>query len=378
MNVLVILPTTEKAAEAVQFWKSRLEANDRLYVMTILQPDEEQVGRIDVHRLQVDDARASRLQPRLIRSLGWRLVFYGVGLWDAYLSSIWPELLFNVQSFDPDLIDLRWIRGRKLLKTKLENGRWHVVSSESDLHQKKTDTSWRKYDATKKVSIVLPVYNGQAYLRQSIESCLKQTHRNFELVVVDDCSTDNSPSIIAEYERQDSRIISIRNTKNRRLPGALNVGFAATTGDFLTWTSDDNYYAPNAIERLVRYLCTWPHIDLVCSACRIVEGAGHIQPKVNYRPPPWSLRQENTVFAYFLYQRRVYEQIGDYREDREYVEDYDYWVRLYKRGFQIMRLHEPLYYYRFHEASMTSKIVEAEGLAYGSKVQREHFEFGAS
>src|SRR5437870_4846053 len=253
MNILVILSTSVNGAEAVQSWQRRLNQDDRLYVMSIVQPKELKACGLDIHWLQVDDAKGRRWQPRLTRALGWRLVSYGAGLWSAYLSSIWPEFLFNVRSFDPDIIDLRWVRGNDPLKSKLENGPWHVLSSESDLHKlEKTKTSWRSYDANQKVTIVLPVYNGQTYLRQSIESCLKQTHRNFELVVVDDCSTDNSPSIITEYARQDSRIISIRNTTNRRLPGALNVGFAASTGDFLTWTSDDNYYAPTAIEVLVR------------------------------------------------------------------------------------------------------------------------------
>jgi glycosyl transferase family 2 len=379
MNVLVILPTSVNAAEAVQAWQRRLNHDDRLCVMSIVEPKETMVCGIYIHGLQVDDAKRGRTKPRLIRGLGWRLVSYGAGLWNAYLSEIWPEFLFNVQSFDPDIIDLRWVRGNDRLRNKLENGRWRVVSSESDLHQPyKTNTSWRSYDANQKVSVVLPVYNGQTYLRQSIESCLKQTHRNFELIIVDDCSTDNSPSIIAEYARQDSRVISIRNTTNKRLPMALNIGFASSTGELLTWTSDDNYYAPTALEVLVRHLCTWRDVDLVYSACRVVDESGRVEPKVTYQRPPWNLRINNVVGAYFLYRRRLYKEIGDYREDMEYVEDYDYWVRAYKRGFQIMRLHDPQYYYRVHAASMTSQILKADGPTYIDKARREHFEFGTS
>jgi hypothetical protein len=376
MKILVIVPTSLVAAEAVQSWQPRLNQHDRLYLMSIAPSEERTVCGIDIHGLEVDEVRRNHWQARLVRGLGWRLVSRGVGLWSQYLSEIWPDFLFNVESFDPDVIDLRWLRGSGQLKGKLENGRWHVVFSESDLQeQEKTKSSWRSYDPNRKVSIVLPVYNGQTYMRQSIESCLKQTHGNLELVIVDDCSTDNTPSIIAEYVRQDSRVIGIRNETNRRLPGALNVGFAATTGDFLTWTSDDNYYQPDALDALVRYLCTWPDADLVYSAYRIIDGSGRVEDKVHYQKPPWCFITENVVGAYFLHRRRVYEELGDYREDMEYVEDYEYWVRAYKKGFRMMRLHEPLYYYRFHAASMTSQALEmVEKPGSGDKVRREHFE----
>lgn len=96
-----------------------------------------------------------------------------------------------------------------------------------------------------KVSIVLPTYNGARYLRQSIDSCLGQTYRNLELIVVDDASTDTTPEIIRSY--QDPRIRVIRHEKSKMLPESLNTGFRAVSGDYLTWTSDDNYYVPEAI-----------------------------------------------------------------------------------------------------------------------------------
>jgi glycosyltransferase involved in cell wall biosynthesis len=307
------------------------------------------------------------------------LVSYGAGLWNVYLSDIWPEFIWNIRSFDPDIIDLRWAGGKDLLKRTLGNAPWRVICSDENLPPRGAAVdSWRTYDPDQKVSIVLPVYNGEDYLRQSIESCLAQTHRNIELVIVDDCSQDNSPSIVSEYARRDPRVISIRNTRNKRLPGALNVGFAATTGQLLTWTSHDNFYAPDAIEALVSYLCTWRDVDLVYSAFRFIDASGSIEPSVNYLRPPWRLPIENVVGAYFLYRRRVYETVGNYREDMEYVEDYEYWVRVYKRGFKLMRLHHPMYYYRSHSDSMTSRAEKmAERPHAGDKVRREHFKCGA-
>src|SRR5688572_20908989 len=101
------------------------------------------------------------------------------------------------------------------------------------------------------VSIVLPTFNGSRYLAESIESCLAQTYRAWELIIVDDCSTDETPSIIKSFEARDSRIRSIRNQKNLKLPGSLNAGFAEAKGALFTWTSDDNLYRPNALEVMV-------------------------------------------------------------------------------------------------------------------------------
>ena len=73
------------------------------------------------------------------------------------------------------------------------------------------------------ISIVLPTYNGTKYIRQSIDSVLSQTLKDFELIIVDDCSTDNTKEVVSAYT--DQRIRYIRNEQNLRLPGTLNVGF---------------------------------------------------------------------------------------------------------------------------------------------------------
>ena len=99
------------------------------------------------------------------------------------------------------------------------------------------------------VSIVLPVYNGARFLAEAIQSCLAQTYPHWELIVVDDCSTDDSPQIVAGFAADDARIRVIRHAHNRKLPGALNTGFDAARGEYLTWTSDDNLLPPRGAGR---------------------------------------------------------------------------------------------------------------------------------
>lgn len=381
MKVLVILPNPSAGLAAVGFWKDHLTDSDRLYVASFGSGADQKILDVGVHYLDLDGSGIEFWRPaRLLRSVGWRLVWSRLLLSRLYLSEIWPAFFWNLRSFDPDIIDARALPNPGVLRQKLKGTHWHVIASDRDLPSRDAvNRSWRRYDPGQKVSIVLPVYNGAAYLRQSIESCLNQTHRHIELVIVDDCSTDRSPAIIDEYARRDSRVVVIRNPRNRRLPGALNVGFAATTGDLLSWTSHDNYYAPTAIATLAEYLSTWPDIDLVYSAYRIVDAQGRLRQKVYYRAPPWRLSSDCVVGAYFLYGRPVYESLGEYREDMEYSEDYDYWARVYRSGFKMMRLPEPLYYYRRHADSMTARAHEmAEKPHSGDRVRRKHFAVAAS
>ena len=107
---------------------------------------------------------------------------------------------------------------------------------------------------TKLVSIILPTYNGEKYIKDSIESCLCQTYRNIELIIVNDCSTDGTLDLIKKYAAKDRRVRIIENQKNLKLPASLNEGFKASSGDLLTWTSDDNMFRENAIERMVDML----------------------------------------------------------------------------------------------------------------------------
>lgn len=205
-----------------------------------------------------------------------------------------------------------------------------------------------------KVSIVLPTYNGSSYIRQSIESCLKQTYKNIELLIVDDGLTDETPNIIKSYK--DKRIKYFRHKKNKGLPKALNTGFANTTGDYLTWTSDDNEYLPEAIEKLVSCLEKSKNIDLVYADYweHFVKTNKKILRKL---PDKLDLKKENLLGPCFLYTRRVYQEIGEYNPEYLGVEDYDYWIRTASK-FQMKHCPYPLYIYKRHRQSLSSTKID--------------------
>ena len=202
------------------------------------------------------------------------------------------------------------------------------------------------------VSIVLPVYNGARYLPESLASVVAQTYRHWELVCVDDTSTDATPGILARWAAREPRIRVIRHATNKRLPGALNTGFAAARGELLTWTSDDNHYRPRALERLVARFQEEPALDFIYSDYALMDADGRITGQVT-PPAPEGLIFAKEGLPSFLYRRGVYEHVGDYATDLFLAEDYDYWLRTLGSGCHMRPLHESLYEYRRHAQSLT-------------------------
>ncbi|MGI5817367.1 MAG: glycosyltransferase family 2 protein [Armatimonadota bacterium] len=215
------------------------------------------------------------------------------------------------------------------------------------------------------VSIVLPVYNGERYLRESVQSCLDQSFGDLELICVDDASTDGTAGVLAEVEATDPRIRCVRHSENRKLPAALNTGFDLASGRYLTWTSDDNLYYPHAIETMVSFLDTHGDADLVYAGYRTIDETG--REVATTMPPDLStLFSRNIIGACFMYRRRVHEALGGYREEMFLAEDYDFWLRA-ALAFRLLPLDEVLYTYRCHSSRLGRKfprgVIEARRAA---------------
>lgn len=227
-------------------------------------------------------------------------------------------------------------------------------------------------ERNKKVSIVLPVYNGEKMLAEAIESVIKQTYQNIELLIINDCSTDGTESIIDFYVDKDARVKKINNIQNMKLPASLNIGFQNATGDFWTWTSDDNKYKEEAIERMVDYLEKNRLACLVYSDYTVIDEAGNELYK-RVAEEPKEMPVGNCVGACFLYRQEYAQKVGTYDVNLFLAEDYDYWIRLYKEG-TICHLNLDLYFYRQHDKSLTATKKEMIGIQT-YKVWEKHFLF---
>lgn len=204
------------------------------------------------------------------------------------------------------------------------------------------------------ISIILPTYNGARYIRQSIESCLQQTFTDFELIIVNDCSTDNTLSIINEYAAKDKRIKILNNPFNKKLPQSLNAGFEVARGAYFTWTSDDNYYAPNALEKMYAAFQNEPNIDLVYADYTLINDKDVVTGTRTFGDINKSFSQWLGCGACFLYKREVHFKNGGYNPAAFLIEDYDFFVRAYTHAqFYYLPLTN-LYFYREHGASLTA------------------------
>jgi glycosyltransferase involved in cell wall biosynthesis len=246
------------------------------------------------------------------------------------------------------------------------------------------------------ISVVLPVYNGAPFIAASIESVLDQTYTDFELIVVDDGSTDDTPSILQRYFT-DPRVRVIRQP-NRKLPSALNAGFAEARGEFSTWTSADNLMHPDMLAELSEFLGSNPDAEMVYADYELIDGDGHPALETDfcrdyqtpeganvlhlpYDPGELSFIQNNYIGGCFLYRTWAARAVGEYSTDCFGFEDYDFWLRM-NALFRIAHLgrRETLYTYRLHSASLTARERElqvAERARYYLPLEEERRRFFA-
>lgn len=208
-------------------------------------------------------------------------------------------------------------------------------------------------DPVPRVTVVLPVHNGAAFLDAAITSILAQTFRDFELICVDDGSTDDTPAILRRHALADRRVRIITNSPNKGLPGALNTGFAAARGTLHTWTSDDNIARPEMLARLVAALDDAPDASIAYADFSVIDAEGRVTGFQKMGPAS-DILLGNRIGAAFLYKADVTRTLGGYDEALFGVEDYDFWLRAARR-FDFVKLDEDLYLYRRHEASLTDR-----------------------
>ena len=242
-----------------------------------------------------------------------------------------------------------------------------------------------------KVSIVLPVYNHKKYLQLSIDSILSQTVQDFELIIVNDGSTEDLTPILNKYKNNE-KVKIITHEKNRRLPAALNTGFANATGEYYTWTSSDNICLPNWLEVLNKYLDNNPDKGMAYSNYIAIDGNGNNLNNPAFRHQnkhdknnrhimflPTKVTKDNLhkgdnfIGASFMYRAQVAKVVGEYEEQFFGGEDYDYWLRLHD-CFDIGHVPQVLYKYRVHQDTLNARAREFDIYTTNDKLlQRDYY-----
>lgn len=212
-------------------------------------------------------------------------------------------------------------------------------------HEKMSDTMTNN----PKISVILPVYNGMPFLIKSIQSVLDQTFKNFELIIVNDGSTDDTEKYILSL--QNEKIIYIKQ-ENKKTPAALNTGLAKCRGEYITWTSHDNLYDKNAFSIMKNTLDSNPNCGFVYSNYKLF---GDSNSFVSANLP--SLK--NILFNFkgmcsFMWRKSVSDKVGGFDVDLHYAEDLDYWIRIFEHNNNIILINKVLYSYQVHKNQVSN------------------------
>ena len=204
------------------------------------------------------------------------------------------------------------------------------------------------------ISVVMTVYNRERYLDKAIESILAQTWKDFELLIWDDGSSDNSLAIAESYTKRDSRVRVI-GAEHSGHGKALKAAIAETTGAYIGQVDSDDFLALTALEETAVILDRQPEIGLIYTDYLVMDEKGVVKGEGHRCQTPYSkerLLVEFMVFHFRLMRRSVYEQVGGINETFASIVDYELCLRLSEVAV-IQQLRRPLYYYRTHDGNLS-------------------------
>jgi glycosyltransferase involved in cell wall biosynthesis len=232
--------------------------------------------------------------------------------------------------------------------------------------------------STPMVTVLMPVYNSERFLKQAVQSVLSQTFTDFELLIINDGSTDASVSIIQSFD--DPRIRLIHNERNIGVIGTLNKGVALANGKYIARMDADDYSLPIRLEKQVRYLERNPEVAVVATHIIQInagdEELGHWDDDIQNTKPYQifkTLAKTNCIAHPTVMMRTDILRSYGYHEQQKGSEDWDLWMRLVSDGHRIDKLTEFLLRYRLHTASVTA--IHNRGLNIEKKINRVRVTF---
>jgi glycosyltransferase involved in cell wall biosynthesis len=204
------------------------------------------------------------------------------------------------------------------------------------------------------ITTIIPAYNQGHFLADAINSVLAQTYQDFEIVVVDDGSTDDTAAIAQSFT--DPRVRYIYK-QNGGLSSARNEGLRHAQGQFISYLDCDDCFLPEKLEILIGEMSNYPDLGLVAGQAVPVDEHGRHIGKTFATPLPADLRQlllgNPLHVGSVLVRRNWQEQVGFFDETLRSYEDWDMWLRLARAGCQMAYVPKPVSLYRFHTAQMT-------------------------
>ncbi|MGI6325034.1 MAG: glycosyltransferase family 2 protein [Bacilli bacterium] len=216
-----------------------------------------------------------------------------------------------------------------------------------------------------KVSIIIPVYNGEKYIRQAIDSALSQTYKNIEIIVVNDGSTDKTEEIVLSYGNK----IRYFSKENGGVSTALNLGIEKMQGEYFSWLSHDDLYEKTKIERQVKQLHNYDNKTILLSDYSIINAKGHKVSDVYLDHEEITRHHTKALFngmingITLLIPKEAFVECGKFDPNLRCTQDYDMWYKMLSKGYRFVHINEILAMSRQHvnQTTNTSPVMINEG-----------------
>jgi glycosyltransferase involved in cell wall biosynthesis len=226
--------------------------------------------------------------------------------------------------------------------------------------------------SNRKVSIIVPCYNYGSFLGECLESVLRQTYFNWECIIVDNGSTDNTKSVAQSYSSKDPRFI-YEYIAQKGVSFARNHAVKLSKGEYILPLDADDKIESTYIEKAVKAINDNPNIKLVYSDAKLFGSASG-----KWTLPPFSLKDlliENSIFCTALYRKSDFITAGGYDPAMlEGFEDWDFWIRMLKDGSKVYKIPETLFYYRIRSNSRNSVLTDQLQLKLRRRIYENHKE----
>ena len=219
-------------------------------------------------------------------------------------------------------------------------------------------------------SVVMPAYNSEKYIAEAIESVIKQTYTNWELLIINDCSTDNTEEIIKSYLQKDTRIKLIKQKENQGVANARNTGIEKAKGRYIAFLDADDYWNKEKLQKQIQILQT-SNADITYTAYLMIDETGKTIKKRSVKKTlklKDLLKENSIIFSSVVCKK---ERLMDKNFKSEwYHEDYIFLLDLSKESKNFVGINENLMQYRVHQRGRSFN--KQSAAKYRWKIYREH------
>lgn len=230
------------------------------------------------------------------------------------------------------------------------------------------------------ISIIIPTYNSEHFIDKTIQSVINQTYKDWELIIVDDLSKDNTSKILEKWQKKDSRIQLIFLDKNSGGPAhPKNVAILKAVGKYVAYLDHDDEWLPQKLEKQIVLIENNNSVGLVSCGALLVNAAGktfgsYTPPKNKNIFPEILLRNPIHSNSSVIVRLEIIKEIGSRDEKIKGAEDWDMWIRIAKAGYRFAFVHEPLFKYNFHSTNATILFGDYEKINDAEYIFNKHLD----